>query len=88
MTFWFDLAFTGCFYLHCVNFLFFTFLDPTTSRRYRPKNNKSSQYGFYLISCFIVEILIRCAIYFASVLQLVLLMTGSIAYCTQEVKTL
>ena len=83
MTFWFDLAFGGCFYLHCVNFLFFTFLDPTTSRRYKTKTH-----GFYLISCFIMEILIRCAIYFASVLQLVLLMTGSIAYCTQEVKTL
>ena len=87
MTNWFDAAFRGGFTVHCVNFLFFTFIDPACRQITSRKNNKmlGNTESLYLLLAFVTEILIRFIIYFTSALQLILLTTKPSAYCTRIV---
>ena len=44
--------------------------------------------GVFVLMTFVFEVLIRFALYFASVLQFVLLMTGACRYCTRVTNVL
>ena len=81
MSVWFDSAFRGGAILLGTNFVFFTFVDPTI-RTLSQKPFKVSRDNLYIMMAYVFEVLIRMLVYFASILQFVLLMTGASRYCT------
>lgn len=81
MALWFDSAFRGGSILLATNFLFFSFVDPVI-RTLTMKPFKGNYDNLYIMMAYVFEVLIRLLVYFASILQFVLLMTGASRYCT------
>ena len=91
MTKWFEAAFKGGWILSLVSFLFFTFIDPINRMiriKYVPGRRVYKSDGVTMLLSFVFEVLIRMALYFASILQFVLLMTGASRYCTDVMNVL
>ena len=91
MTKWFEAAFKGGWILTLISFLFFTFIDPInrkTRLKYVPGRRVYKSDGVTMLLSFVFEVLIRMALYFASILQFVLLMTGASRYCTDVMNVL
>ena len=70
MTNWFDKAFEGGFCLHFVSLMLAIFAEPFFVKLTHKQTvmKMTTLQGFFLLAVFVIEVLVRFAIYFASVL--------------------